>query len=694
MAAMWHEKPQAEAMPRVRVVADWVRCHWYGLAFLSLVALALGMRLWDLGSRGLGHDEAQHAYFTLALSRDFSYQHTPITHGPFKFFATALLFFLFGDSEFTLRLMPALFGTALVGLPYFLRGYLGRVGALASGVMLAVSPSMLYFSRFARDDIFVTGWTLGLVVLMWRYMETQRRRYLVGFSAVLAGLFITMESSYFVAAVLGGFLFLLALPDLVPSLFGRVRLREFSAPSILLIVLVTLTLPLWAAGVGHFQRPLGLVLANTDWGKGPVGAPIGTSGFIAATTVVAFLAVASILVGVMWRWRLWLLCALVFWAIWLAFFTSFGTNVMGIGSGVWQALGYWWVVQQGEARGGQPWFYPLMLNGTYEFLPLLFALLGAGYAVVKGRLFDKFLLYWAVLIFLAYTIAGEKMPQLLVGVTLPQALLAGRFLGFLVATVPWRRAMAEGWVVALGIVPLALVLLMRAGLLVVRDTSFHTQAAFWLMLAVGAVGMVASAYLAWRHSLAHGVALVSLGLAGLLLAVTVQAAGRASYQTHRLNVEMLGYAEGSPDVPRIAADIRRLAEASGKGKDLPIVVDVTESWPWHWYLRDYGKTSYPCYGEGNCQPPATPPEADVLILSFPARDALQGKLQGFSQGERHVRIWWFPEGYRDITPSRILQRVTARDQWRRLTDFLLYRRIESRPYMSEGYYFYRLDLEQ
>jgi predicted membrane-bound mannosyltransferase len=86
-------------------------------------------------------------------------------HGPFQIEFTALIFRIFGDTDFTARLGYVLFGTTLVGLPYFLRGHLGRFGALLAGVMLAVSPALLYFSHFGREDIIMAFWATALLVL-------------------------------------------------------------------------------------------------------------------------------------------------------------------------------------------------------------------------------------------------------------------------------------------------------------------------------------------------------------------------------------------------------------------------------------------------------------------------------------------------------------------------------------------------
>ena len=149
------------------------RLGWVEWGFLVLVALALGMRLWELGGRTMHYDEAIHIYASWKLVNSegllggwpwvfgSDYIHSPWMHGPFQIEFAAFIFRIFGDSDFTARLGYTLFGAALVGLPYFLRDYLGRVGALLAGVMLALSPVLLYFSRFGRNDILMAFWALG-----------------------------------------------------------------------------------------------------------------------------------------------------------------------------------------------------------------------------------------------------------------------------------------------------------------------------------------------------------------------------------------------------------------------------------------------------------------------------------------------------------------------------------------------------
>ena len=59
-------------------------------------------------------------------------------------------------------------------------------------------------------------------------------------------------------------------------------------------------------------------------------------------------------------------------------------------------------------------------------MPVVFGTLGAIYFLKKGDIFGVALAFWAGLSLLAYTLASEKMPWLLVNITLPFILLAGR----------------------------------------------------------------------------------------------------------------------------------------------------------------------------------------------------------------------------------------------------------------------------
>src|SRR5512137_978988 len=114
-----------------------------------LFALAgIFTRFWRLGDRVMSHDESLHTYFSWGLYVGRGFQHTPLMHGPFLFHINALIYSLFGADDFTSRIAPALFGVALVVLPWTLRRWLGRAGALLVSFMFVISPSIMFYARY------------------------------------------------------------------------------------------------------------------------------------------------------------------------------------------------------------------------------------------------------------------------------------------------------------------------------------------------------------------------------------------------------------------------------------------------------------------------------------------------------------------------------------------------------------------
>ena len=123
------------------------RIGWLELGFLALVLLALGMRLWELDGRVMHYDEAIHLHYSWRLANLETFIHSPWMHGPFQIELAALFMRILGDTDFTARLAYVIFGSALVGLPYFLRDYMGRSGAFLTSVMLMLSPAQPSHTR-------------------------------------------------------------------------------------------------------------------------------------------------------------------------------------------------------------------------------------------------------------------------------------------------------------------------------------------------------------------------------------------------------------------------------------------------------------------------------------------------------------------------------------------------------------------
>ncbi len=669
------------------------------IAYPALIIAALVARLWDLGSRAMHHDESLHALYSYNLAVGDGYRHDPMMHGPFQMEATAGIFLLLGDSDFTARLLYALAGTVLVALPFFLRNRLGRTGALLVAVMLAASPAMFYFSRFARNDILVAVWTLGLVIAMWRFLDEGKTKYLFWVSALLALAFATKESAYVITTILGSYLLVEILSNNWSSITGLVRVGDsnplqalgqlvegawqalqrglrFENPSrqvSLFVLLFTLSLPLGAALISMVQdSPLlggtSLVLASPV-GSPRIGAPSG-GGIVVAAVTIGFLLWVSATIGSKWAGFVWWKCAAIFGVVWVLLYSTFFTNPLGLGSGIWQSLGYW-IVQQDVARGNQPLYYYLVITPLYEFLPLVFAVAGGVFYWRRRDRFGLFLVFWCVATFLLYTYITEKMPWLLVNLALPLVVLAGKFLGDVVEGIEWRRA----WRYGLLIVPGVLLFIASLWLLAFAEPEGRDG---YLVLAGMVAVLVCLAGLGYWISRVVGprnfwsVAAVSLAL--LLLALTARATWYAAYRNGDTPVEMLVYTQTSPALAGVYREIVDNIDESDRSTTITIDGAGGFSWPWAWYLRGRSGVGYAGYSE----PITEAPDASILLLNADNRPRSDDVLAGqYESGVRIPHRWWFPENYRGLTPEKLARSAIDRDSWRTVMDYFLFRELSA-----------------
>ncbi|MFQ5860571.1 MAG: flippase activity-associated protein Agl23 [Dehalococcoidia bacterium] len=667
------------------------RARWELAALVLLVLLAAGLRLWGLGDRAIHHDESIHIRLSYDLAQSGNWSYSPAYHGPFQYMMNAAVFRVLWDGDYTGRLGYALFGTALVALPFLLRRYLGGVGTWAIALMLALSPTMLYFSRFARNDILMAFWALALVVCLWRYIDEGRDRYLYLIAALLALAFATKETAYIMTATFGLVLFLLALPELVPLVLRRLSLSQLSGPAVLLVLLVSLTLPLWSAVTAFFQGPLGIVLASPvapEKAVDLVGVPEGT-GLYVALGIGIFALMLSLALGLRWNWKVWLRCAGIFWVIWATLYTDFFTDLAGLFTGSWQGMGYW-LAQQGVARGGQPWYYYVVMGLNYEFLAVLFALPALAIYLRRGEGFGLFLVLWAAITFGFYSVAAERMPWLLVNLALPFILLAGRFIGELVEELPWREMVARGRAILVLWAPLLVVMGVLLLYRYVKAEPFGWQE--WSLLALLVLLLGSTITVMRLASWRWGLALWGLGTAALLLGFGTFVALRASYGTIDETKEMLVYAGIGQGVATTRDRLGELARETGKGQQLEVTVD-TFSWPWWWYLRHYTAVGYPNYSSSGGSPPMEPLQADMVLLDQGNQTRVAPYLASFTQGETYNHLLWFPQTYRDLG-RKFGRAVRQRESWQQLLDYFLFRELRSPWDSTKTVVYYADHLEQ
>ena len=176
--------------------------------FLLVFFIGLAARLYQLDLKLFHHDEAVHAWFSIRLLTEGIYRYDPMFHGPLLYYLTAGIFSVLGASDLVGRFIPALLGSLLIPLlyPLYQLGYLDKKQTLIAALFLAVSPSMVYFSRFLRNDIFIVFFTLLLLVSVLCYFERGKTRYALVAAVAVAGGMCSKENMPIVLAIFASFL--------------------------------------------------------------------------------------------------------------------------------------------------------------------------------------------------------------------------------------------------------------------------------------------------------------------------------------------------------------------------------------------------------------------------------------------------------------------------------------------------------
>jgi uncharacterized protein (TIGR03663 family) len=199
---------------------------WATVIFIGIILIAVISRFYMLGERVMSHDETSHVYFSWLLEQGRGYKHDPVTHGPLQFHLIALSYFLFGDNDFSSRIPHAIAGILSIAFLWNYRRYLGKVGWIIAAVLMVISPYMLYYGRYARNEILVVLFGLISIWALLRYLETGAVRYLLWLTAATALHFTSKETAYIYTAQILIFLALYFLSRVYQSTWARPEQRN------------------------------------------------------------------------------------------------------------------------------------------------------------------------------------------------------------------------------------------------------------------------------------------------------------------------------------------------------------------------------------------------------------------------------------------------------------------------------------
>ena len=630
------------------------------LAFLGVVILSIIAHLYALDRMALHHDESIHAWlswrfyegrgtFSCAGGRVANtYCYDPVYHGPSLYILTLFSYFLFGDGDAQARLPQALAGIGMVASAWMLRPYVGTRGALLAAVLLGFTPTLLYYTRFARHDGLMVLWSLWIVIGFFRFLDTGRPRYLYLLGAAIALAVGTHELYYILGFIFGWFLLIRLLYENLPRRHVMIGLGAIVI--IALLVELSIISGLWYGRVTSSLRADGLALLFlATAGAGLLAARVWDQHPLVTPRLVA-----------LWREQrttLWIALAIM-GGIYLVLYTTFFADPRGAFDGLYQGLAYWLGSQQEFKRGDQPWYYYLILMPLYEPLAFFGAFAATIFLFTRRLttgdmaaeeaaaeeaaaeedpaetagatpaaeqqttlpavpsvvgLFPLFLAFWFIGALVIFSWAGEKMPWLNSHIALPANLLLAWTLSQLIGALRDEAGRLRGGSMLL-IVPIVLTLaLVAAGVAIWRFSAGGADQQAQANVLQGIVPLLIAGLLLYslltisqRIGRRSTLALSALTIALLIGAYTIRATWMVVYAHPDTPREPLIYTQSAPDVPLIVHEINELALAQTRnvrnqsdpagGLTMPVIMDNGDpaadgegslAWPYQWYFRHY-----------------------------------------------------------------------------------------------------------
>lgn len=158
---------------------------------LAATIAALMLRLPRLSQRPMHGDEAIHAMKFGELLEKGRYIYDPQEyHGPTLNYLTLIPARLTSAdtiikvNEFTVRIVPVLCGVLLVLLTILIIDGLGPKASVFAAILAAISPAMVFYSRYYIQEMLLVSFSFGIIVSGYRYYRGRKI-----FWAILAGVF-------------------------------------------------------------------------------------------------------------------------------------------------------------------------------------------------------------------------------------------------------------------------------------------------------------------------------------------------------------------------------------------------------------------------------------------------------------------------------------------------------------------------
>ncbi len=179
--------------------------------FLTIFCGALFFRILALDLRPMHHDEANQAIKFGILLEKGEYRYDRLDHhGPSLYYLTLPFAWLSSSrtlaslNETILRLLPAFFGVGLVLLLLLLKDGLSRWALIFAAIFVAISPVVVFYSRFYIQESLLLFFLMGLVISGWRYLSGRKPEWAAAAGFFAGMMYATKETSLILFGAMAG----------------------------------------------------------------------------------------------------------------------------------------------------------------------------------------------------------------------------------------------------------------------------------------------------------------------------------------------------------------------------------------------------------------------------------------------------------------------------------------------------------
>jgi uncharacterized protein (TIGR03663 family) len=134
--------------------------------YCLIILVGLLLRWYHLDLRPFHHDESLHAvygaynYFSPETNY---YRYSPLLHGPLLYDLIPYFYEMLGATSFAARSIIALIGSLFLLVPLLFREKLKTRSLINLTTIIAISPLLVYYSRFLREDFLVLSTMIGML---------------------------------------------------------------------------------------------------------------------------------------------------------------------------------------------------------------------------------------------------------------------------------------------------------------------------------------------------------------------------------------------------------------------------------------------------------------------------------------------------------------------------------------------------